>query len=284
LALNQEENPLVDQVFINIYYPVTQEWREEALATLPHVRVIASLKNRQPLFLEHTYGEGRIVTCLSAAGPLLNNEGLAWTNWADGPGAASFAVLQLELVSLLAQTDRNPPAQLVGEPLEAVLAQAQYQPELEVVTPTDDILRISATDQPADAESEEEGSSESSSETGASGEATSEAAATNYHAIVRETGSPGVYVLRLNTQAGEQEERWISFNTSPQESVMELVEDVDLVRDMTDANVTVHPAGDLSWIQFDSQGQEPRWWILGLLIVFMLAEQMLAYRLSYHPT
>ena len=89
--------------------------------------------------------------------------------------------------------------------------------------------------------------------------------------------------MRLNTQAGEQEERWVSFNVSPQESLMELAEDPDLVREMSDADVTVHPAGDLSWIQFDSQGQEPRWWILGLLAVVLLAEQMLAYRLSYHP-
>ncbi len=282
LTHNREDNPFIDQVFINYYYPVTQEWRDEVLPTLPQVQVIASLKNRQPLFLEHTYGEGRIVTCLSAAGPLMTNEGVAWTNWADGPGAASFAVLQLELVNLLAQKDRDTPSQLVGEPLEAILGQAQYLPEVEVVTPAERVLRILATDEPindsAEAEDTEEATDEPDSST--NDESTQ---ASNYHAVLRETEEPGVYVLRLNTQSGEQEERWVSFNVSPLESPMELAEDPDLVRELSDADVTVHPAGDLSWIQFDSQGQEPRWWILGLLLLVMLAEQMLAYRLSYHP-
>jgi hypothetical protein len=282
-----DSNPFIDLVMINLYYPASQEWRDELLPALPHVEVIAELKNRQPLFLEHTFGEGRIVTSLTSAGPLKASDGETWTNWAANP---SFAVLQLDLVSLLAQSDRNPPQQLVGEPLEAVLGQAQYLPEVEVVTPGDRVLRILATDQanePSEGGDIDEGVIEESADDSAAGDTETDPApstdSTNYHAILRETEEPGVYVMRLNTQAGEQEERWVSFNVSPQESLMELAEDPDLVRELGDADVTVHPAGDLSWIQFDSQGQEPRWWILGLLAIILLSEQMLAYRLSYHP-
>ncbi len=279
-----DANPFIDQVMVNSYYPVTQEWREDVLPTLPQVQIIASLKNRQPLFLEHTYGEGHVITSLTSAGPLKDSEGLTWNNWAANP---SFAVLHLDLVSLLAQSDRNPPQQLVGEPLEAILGQAQYQPEVEVVTPADRVLSILATDEATESADEEDAEAESNADPAADDESEAEPAATtestNYYAVLRETEEPGVYVMRLNTQAGEQEERWVSFNVSPQESLMELAEDPDLVRELSDADVTVHPAGDLSWIQFDSQGQEPRWWILGLLAVVLLAEQMLAYRLSYHP-
>ena len=58
------------------------------------VRVIASLRNRAPLMLEHRMGKGKIVACLTACGT-------AWTNWPRIPDA--FVPVQLQMAAFLAQ-------------------------------------------------------------------------------------------------------------------------------------------------------------------------------------
>ena len=47
--------------------------------------------------------------------------------------------------------------------------------------------------------------------------------------------------------------------------------------------LTIQPAGAFGWIRSESPGEDIRWFVLTLLIVFGVCEQAMAYRLSYHP-
>jgi hypothetical protein len=47
--------------------------------------------------------------------------------------------------------------------------------------------------------------------------------------------------------------------------------------------LTIQPAGVFDWIRSESPGEDIRWFVLTLLVVFGACEQAMAYRLSYHP-
>jgi hypothetical protein len=46
----------------------------------------------------------------------------------------------------------------------------------------------------------------------------------------------------------------------------------------------IHEAGDPAWLQSQEAGREVGRVLLILLLLALLAEQFLAYRLSFHPT
>ena len=53
--------------------------------------------------------------------------------------------------------------------------------------------------------------------------------------------------------------------------------------ELTD-EVRIQEAGATEWLSGEESDRDIREWILGLLVLVMLAEQMMAYRLSYHPS
>ena len=64
-VFQDEGEELLDYAKVTRYFTVANEW------TPPDgVRVIASLRNKAPLFFEHRLGKGKIVTCLTACGTL----------------------------------------------------------------------------------------------------------------------------------------------------------------------------------------------------------------------
>ncbi len=66
-----QENPLVDFVKINAFFPV-----DPAAPKAEGAKVIASLRDGSPLMIEHEFGQGRVLTCLTAAGPASLSETL----------------------------------------------------------------------------------------------------------------------------------------------------------------------------------------------------------------
>ena len=105
------------------------------------VRTLAALRNKQPLVLEHRYGEGRVVTVLTSAGPM-------WNGWARNP---SYVVFQLELEKYIARHDRTVDRRIVGEPIELSIDPAEYLETVEIVSPDptgERITRIQAAPPP----------------------------------------------------------------------------------------------------------------------------------------
>ena len=120
-----EDNALIKLVRIFKYFPTAKDWVRDDQQRKDRVQTIASLRNHDPLFLEHSFGKGRIITCLTTAQP-------DWNNWATDN---SFVVVQLELVKYLARTDHNPERRFVGEPIALSLDPAEYADSVEILAP-----------------------------------------------------------------------------------------------------------------------------------------------------
>jgi hypothetical protein len=226
------------------------------------------LRNGQPLLLENSFGKGRIVTCLTAAGPLLTPEGLPWTNWANGPAAPSYAVFQLDLAKRIARRDRELPQRTVGEPIEQSFQRGQFSDEVEFVSPDGRVtqLRAGATE------------SQPAPESGPAG------ALAPLSVNFRDTDAPGIYGVRLTTADGQPQEQLIAYNVSAAEGDLKLVTDSELLAAVGPVQqLTIQAPGAFEWIRSEAPGDDIRWGLLALLVAVIIGEQALAYRLSYHP-
>ncbi len=268
--LSGEENPFLDLLFINAYYPLDSQWVFDTLTDSTSVTRVASLRDKQPLMLEHSYGEGRVFTCLTAAGALLTPQGDQWNNWANGPPSPSYAVFQLDLAKHLARRDRALPTHTVGEPIERTFSRALYADEVEFVSPDNQVAQIKAV---------------TVEETAPEGENAPPATALRpLSAAYRETDAPGFYAVRMTTSDRQQQEQLLAFNVPAEESLLTLASDEQIRAEAGPMKqLTIQAPGVFDWIRSESPGEDIRWLVLLLLIVFAVCEQAMAYRLSYHP-
>ncbi|RLS51896.1 MAG: VWA domain-containing protein [Planctomycetota bacterium] len=271
-----QENPLVDFVTINAYFPVD---RDRSLAERSNV--IARLRDGSPLMIEHEFGQGRVIACLTSAGPTALSETLqklalaelptdappplVWNDWASGNASPTFVVAQLELAKRLARRDRSLPRMTVGEEIQTTLDLAQFREDVEITTPDERVIKIKAT------------RNSSTPETSTTTEAPAQAVL-----AFRETEMPGVYGLRRYLQDQSSRDTLLAFNVPVSESQMTLASDDQLKKQLTDITYTIQAPGALDWIRRESPGEDVRWWILWGLILIGLAEQTLASRVSYH--
>lgn len=267
-----QENPLIDFVKINAYFPV-----DSAAAMSEGAKVIARLRDGSPLMIEHEFGRGRVLTCLTAAGPASLSETLqklavdpdspgeqpptTWNNWASGGASPTFVVAQLEIARRLARKDRALPRRLVGEEISESLDLALFRDDVEITTPDDQVIKLKA-----DHETQ-----------------TADAGATQRAKFAyRETIDPGVYGLRKFRRDQTSQETLLAYNVPPQESRLELISDDQLRKQLGTIEFTIQAPGARDWLRRESPGEDVRWWILWGLIVIGLLEQTLASRVSYH--
>lgn len=287
------ETLISDLIFINLSFPLAAE-QDDYPVRVKDAEVLATLRGRSPLIFEHRYGAGRVVTVLTAAGPLMNPQGLLWSNWANGPVSYSFAIFQLDLAKHLVRTDRMLPALKTGTPIELRLNQAFYDPEIEIRSPDEQVVRLRAipasssnrnsTETPGTAmPATSNGSTDASGgETAHSTPDSAADAAPELLAIYRNTDLPGVYEVNLQTNASERERRLYASNMPVQEGMLAIMEDEALLQELgPETKVEIRDAQSLNWIRHESPGSEVRWLLLVALAVFCLCEQALASRLSY---
>ena len=271
-----QENPLIDFVKINAYFAV-----DASAPKAEGAKVIASLRDGSPLMIEHEFGKGRVLTCLTAAGPASLSETLqklavnpdspgevpptVWNNWASGNASPTFVVAQLEIAKHLARKDRALPLKIVGEEIAGTLDLALFRDDVEIKTPDDQVIKLQAghsADQPA-------------AEGGAPATQTASF-------VFRETDDPGVYGLRRFRRDQTSLETLLAYNVPPQESQLELITDDQLKKQLGNIEFTIHSPGETDWLRRESPGEEVRWWLLWGLILIGLMEQTLASRVSYH--
>lgn len=269
-----DENPFVDTVAIQRYFAPANGW-----TATPGVQVIARLRNGAPLFLEHRLGQGVIVTCLSSCGA-------PWTNWPQNP---SFVPLSLELARHIARPKQRFDQRVVGEELPVVLDAAVYSPQLELTLPNGAVERITATVEQAGAASPPSGQGTTGSETAPSEPTNHEpannepdGAAARYREVVRSTDEPGLYRLGLKRLDGADETRQYSFNAPSAESDLSLTA-TDELRKSLGGRVRVREHGDQDVAVATETGREIHDFVLLLLVLLLVAEQLFGWRLGYHP-
>jgi hypothetical protein len=258
----RSEVPILDQVYINVLYPLAPE-SENRPNIAKDVKILGHL-GQQPMMFESKLGAGKIFTCLTSAGPLVSPQAGTWSNWANGPAGFSFVVLQLELAKRLIRSNRAFPQLPVGTPLQIDFSQAAFQPEVDILTPDDQISRIQATPpEMKDSQSTAQGQ-------------------IPLRAVFRETDAPGIYAATLTTPDRAMERRLFAMNVPPIEGALAVADDASLLRELGGAqNVRIQPAGSFEWIRSESPGSEIRWFLLMALAIVCVLEQALASRLSY---
>ena len=245
------ENPFLDVVDIRRYVPVAAPPPEK-------VRVLARLRNNAPLVLDHELGRGRVVTVLTSASSQPDGEEVAWNDWAGGPGAASFVVFVLELQQAIAKRP-DVPEQEVGQPLAVSLDASRYRQDVEVIRPDGLAGGLQAVpgEDPA-----------------------------TLVASFDDTDLPGVYRVQVTPQTaapGDSEIRRVAFNVDVAESQMPLVDESSLEESLASlSTLSIRRPDEIAAMSGeDDRGGFLRALVIALVLT-LLAEQLLAYRMGYH--
>jgi Aerotolerance regulator N-terminal len=273
-----EDNALIKLVRIFEFFPTVKEWVNDDQHRADGVQTIASLRSKNPLFLEHSFGKGRVITCLTTAQP-------DWNNWATDN---SYVVVQLELVKYLARTDHNPERRFVGEPIVLSLDPAEFSDSVEIFTPGEEGDHTTRLQASPEAQATHETTQVKPS---IPKESARQSLDVNHpekplrlSALFRDTDEPGVYTVRLLRQSQISEDRLIAYNTSALEGDLTLASTVDLKKRLGNgAGVSIQEFGQMNWVEGRESGAEIRQWLLWALLALLILEQALAYRLSYHP-
>jgi uncharacterized membrane protein len=216
-----------------------------------------------PLIVEKRFGEGRVAVITTSADT-------AWNNWQRNP---SFLVMLLRLQERLASGLARGEERLVGQPLLLELPHDQFRAEVSFETPTEsrdllDLVERSAI---------RAGSSDNAPWLTGIGPTSPEGGQWTATAI------PGLYTAWTRTVSGENQTfRW-ALNVDPIEGDLALMGRRTLVErtDSVGANV-------IDWNELNPNPQREAStqlsrWLLPLLILLLVGEQILAYAASYHP-
>ncbi|HLQ45020.1 MAG TPA: hypothetical protein VK137_09850, partial [Planctomycetaceae bacterium] len=277
-----QENPYLDVTRVAKFFPVAASWNRDDQARGDDVQTIASLRNRQPLMFHHHFGKGRIITCLTTCGP-------KWNNWAK---YASYVVLQLELQKQIARSDRQLERRVAGEPIELSLDPSEFTDSVEIHAPDPAGERVwhlqaapeSGNPKPETRNPNDNGSLKSEISNFKSEISGAKTQSLRLTSTFRDTDLPGIYRVRLLDLNQVPFERWITYNFPVEESDLALASDELIRKQLGDkVRVSIQDPGELSWIAGRDIGHEIRDWLLMLLAAILIAEQLMAYRLSYHP-
>lgn len=256
VSFEGQDNPFLQDVRVTRYFAIDEKFEPG-----PQTRVIGRFRNNAPAFIEQQFGRGRVVTFLSSCGP-------AWNNWARNP---SYVILQLELQKYLAESGSAVADHVVGELITLDIDPALHTGEVEIQLPAEgggNVVRLRASD--------------SRQQEAADGTKSNATAVTS----PADTDFPGIYtVTRFHRDKATDVER-IGFNFPVgEESSLDPAEtDTIKTRIGNDVDVHVHEVGATGWVDGEEAGQELRNWLLCFLLFVLLAEQLLARKLSYHPS
>ncbi len=247
-----ERNSFLSAVAINRYFAAQQDW---APASDSSTKIIARLRNKAPLAVEHEFGEGRVVAILTKASPLETSLG-SWNNWGrDNP---SYVVAMLEMQSYLSLARHPDTTRLVGTPLDVLLDEAQYLPQVRFLMPR------------------EAGGGSVAVDAGTS--------AAGHVATLSDTDSSGIYRAQLTGTDGTQRVERFAFNVDPDEGDLRQLDQEQLANQLNGIRYQFQQAGDIHYNPQQLAGFNLSQSLLYLLIALLLAEQLLAYAASYHPS
>jgi len=253
-----ERNTFLSLVAVKQYLKPTIDWGVEKDS---NVEIIARLRNGDPFVVEKKFGDGRVVTFLST----LSNE---WNNWTGNP---TFVVMVLKLQAYLSSGRRIDVPRVVGAPIELQLDADKFRKDVTFVTPGESesgrVLIERAAVKP------KEDSPLLSTALGRNADGRSNG----------ETARSGIYEAWTYTVEGQPDVQRYAVNVETIESDLELT----VIKNLLDKLDEVKP----TYLHWDEINPDPvqqagfNWskWVLLILIVLLIAEQILAYVCSYHP-
>jgi hypothetical protein len=255
-VLAGRRNGFLPLVMIDYYYALAHDW------TPPNddsIRVLAKLRNNEPLVIEKKFGDGRVVaqlTKLSSGDTPLGR----WSNWSLNP---AFPVLANELVSYLAATRQVDPLFRVGDDLVVGVEEGKYEPTIRFVLPAE-------TRAGGDAASRAEVPVDATPKNG------------RLTAKLDDVAASGVYDVQLQPLQGELENRNYAVNVAPGEGDLAVQPPDELVRQLAGIEYELHDAADMALNARQLAGFQMSDALLAMLIIALVCEQLFAYMASYH--
>ncbi len=229
----------------------------------PDVHVLAKLRGAgHPLAVERKFGSGRVFVVLTT----ITKD---WTNW---PGNPTFPIFVLKLQAHLATARRADVPHLVGAPIELQLVADKFRKDVTFVVPGKHESGRTVIEKPA-------------ARSRTDSPLMSAALGLNPDGVRNnETDLGGVYEgWSYTNEGGIEVQRW-AVNVDSAEGDLTLTSRAALLSKLGDVQPKM-----ILWNEFDPAPLQQAgfaWskWILVLLIVLLLGEQILAYAVSYHPT
>ncbi len=250
-----QDNPFLANVRIEKYFGVEEDFQPG-----PDTRIIGRFRDGAPAFIEHRYGRGRIVTFLSSGGP-------EWNNWPRNP---SYVIMHLDLQKYLAEAAEAEAEHLTGEPITIAINPTLHTGEVEIQPPAAggaNVVRLRGGEARA-----AEGDSGPEMEDGS--------------ITFTDTDLPGIYTITRfhRDQTTDVQRKTYNYPVDEESPLALAPTDTIKSRIGNDVEVHIHDVGASGWIDGEESGQEMRNWLLRILLFILLAEQLLAKRLSFHST
>ncbi len=248
--LAQGANPLIHAVRVERYLRPPSTWKPVAA---PSVRVVARLRNGQPLVVEKSYGRGRVMAFLTSFAPYWNDLALNAT-----------VVIALRLEAYLGAARRPLDERTVGTTLPLTFSAEEYDPAVRWFLPAEP---------GAPSELIERQASESPS---APGMLVATLPAAN-------TERAGVYEVWLRRKDGKLDARRFAVNVDPPEAETATAESKDVLAQLDMVDAEWYRADAFAATEIRSAGFNRSLFLMALLLLLLIAEQWLAYSASYHP-
>jgi hypothetical protein len=234
--------------------------KANALAWKP----VATLRNKQPIMIDHVVGEGRVLFALTALDR-------TWTNWPQDP---TFVVASLKLVGYLSSFRSPETSRFAGAPMRWDFSSQEMLPEIQVLCPPNlgagakSSLSLNAI--PAG-----ESSLQASLSAGLNPDSDE---------TLRAILSAGNFEWWGITTQGDRIVKNIARNTPPLEGELAKIESVDLNRNLSGVKFAYRTSESLS-TNFSLAGFANRnMMLMVLLLGLLMFEQWLAWSASYHVT
>ncbi|MDZ4782355.1 MAG: BatA domain-containing protein [Planctomycetia bacterium] len=238
-----ERNTFISAVNVEKYTAVAPGWEP---AKDGPTQVIARLRNGAPLVIERRFGAGRVTAVLTTAST-------DWNNWARNP---SYVVAMLEMQAHLTAEAKPQDARLVGQGIDLNLDGATYGTRHRMIAPA----RAGQIIETFDARTRGD----------------------RLELTIPETRRSGIYEIELAETSGATNMRRFAVNVAPGEGDLRALDRQDLATRLPELEYDFSQAGDIEQRTESLAGIPLASSFLYGLIVLLLAEQALAYAVSYH--
>ena len=227
-----------------------------------HWKPVATLRNGQPILIDHSVGEGRVLFGLTA----IDRQ---WTNWPQDP---TFVIAAVNMVSYLSSFRTPDAARSAGTPMRWDFSSQEMLPEIQVLCPPPNgvgaksLLNINAVP---------------SGETGFQASLNAQSNQ-DTDETTRAILAAGTFEWWGTTIQGERIVKNFARNTPPVEGETDKIALIDLNRSLSGVKFTYKFSDSLGSNSALAGFANRNMLLMALLLSLLLFEQWLAWSASYH--
>jgi uncharacterized membrane protein len=247
--LVQGQNPLVRTMHVERFLRPPADWTPDPGAG---VLVLARLRNHAPLAVEKSYGQGRVIAFLSTYAPY-------WNDMVLGPNV----VVALRLQSYLGFARRATDTHTVNGEIKVPLNGEQYRADVRMFLPTEDPAVPTVIDRPA-------------------GKLATDARQLVAALTPQETDQAGIYEMWFHRVDGAPQADRFAVNVEPREGNLAQTATQDIVAHLDPVAVDMGYADQYESAAIEQAGFNQSILLMGLLVLLLVGEQLLAYFNSFH--